>query len=297
MVIDSADRVVFDRRERAAVPLPGRVLMTTPTHYEVRYVINPHMAGNVGTVDRERAHAQWTALRDAYDRLGIEVHELPGRAGLPDMVFCANQTLPYRRPEDHRLGFVASRMRAVERAPEVADFIRFFGEMGYRTYELPDETPGSFEGMGDAIWHPGRFLLWGGHGIRTDRRVYDAIAEWLNVDILLLTLADPDFYHLDTCFSVLNEDTVLVFADAFDEGGRELIHRLFGRVLEAPEDEARFRFACNAHCPDGRHVLIQEGSPVTCDLLRRNGFEPIEVDTDEFIKAGGSVFCMKQMFW
>jgi N-dimethylarginine dimethylaminohydrolase len=32
-------------------------------------------------------------------------------------------------------------------------------------------------------------------------------------------------------------------------------------------------------------------------MLREAGFTPLELDTSEFIKAGGSVFCMKLMFW
>ena len=52
-----------------AIPRPGRVLMTTPDHFRVAYVINPHMEGNIGTVDRPRARAQWDALRAAYERL------------------------------------------------------------------------------------------------------------------------------------------------------------------------------------------------------------------------------------
>ena len=76
-----------------------------------------------------------------------------------------------------------------------------------------------------------------------------------------------------------------------------MIHALFDEVIEAPEDESRQLFACNAHCPDGRHVIIQRGCAVTVARLQAAGFTPIEVDTDEFLKAGGSVFCMKQMFW
>lgn len=297
MVIDHPDQIAFDRLAEPIDPSPGRVLLATPEHYEIRYVINPHMEGNVGTVDTERAKAQWRALRDAYEDLGIEVFEIPGRPALPDMVFCANQTLPFRRPEDGRTGVVASRMHSVHRAPEVQDFIQFFEEEGYEPIELPDDIPGSFEGMGDAIWHTGRYLLWGGHGFRTDPRVYEAISERLNVDILLLSLSDPDFYHLDTCFSVLDRDTVLVFPGAFDETGLALIHSMFWRVLEASDFESRRGFACNAHCPDGKHVLIQAGNPDTCNMLRHNDFEPIELETGEFVKSGGSVFCMKQMFW
>ncbi|MEM1116743.1 MAG: arginine deiminase-related protein [Bacteroidota bacterium] len=279
-----------------AIPRPGRVLLTSPDHFEVAYVINPHMAGNVGEVDPERARAQWEALREAYDRLGVEVSVVAGAAGLPDMVFCANQTLPYLTPGGKR-GVVLSRMHAAERKPEVEHYRRFFSGEGYEVHGLDPDLPGDFEGMGDAIWHPGRYLLWGGYGYRTDRQVYDRLGDKLGVPVLALSLTDPDFYHLDTCFCPLDEQTALVYPDAFDDEGLATIRDHVPRVIEAPEAEARDLFACNAHSPDGEHVVIQAGCEHTNALLQASGYTVVEVQTDEFLKAGGSVFCMKLMFW
>ncbi len=286
----------YDVANLPVIPRPGRVLMTTPTYFRVEYVINPHMEGNVGTVDPERARAQWEALRDTYDGLGVEVRVLEGVEGLPDMVFCANQTLPYRTPGGER-GVVLSRMHAPQRKPEVEHYARFFEAEGYEVHGLDPDLPGDFEGMGDALWHPGRYLLWGGYGYRTDREVYTRFAEKLGIPILALSLTDPDFYHLDTCLCPLDEHTALVYPGAFDEEGLDLIRHHFERVIEAPEDEARTLFACNAHAPDGRHVIIQRGCTATNEALRDAGFEVVEVDTDEFLKSGGSVFCMKVMYW
>ncbi|WP_412067468.1 dimethylarginine dimethylaminohydrolase family protein [Rubrivirga sp. IMCC43871] len=279
-----------------SIPLPGRVLMTTPDHFRVEYVINPHMAGNVGDVDVDAARRQWEALRDAYDQLGVEVVELAGAAGLPDQVFCANQTLPYRTPGGER-GVILSRMHADQRKPEVEHYERFFQGEGYETTGLDPDLPGDFEGMGDALWHPGRYLLWGGYGYRTDRSVYERLTDNLGFPVIPLELTDPDFYHLDTCLCPLDEETALYFPGAFTEEGRETIKSHFSRTIEAPEDDARERFACNAHSPDGTHVLIQQGCDETNGLLRAAGYEVIELDTGEFLKSGGSVFCMKLMFW
>ena len=279
-----------------AIPRPGRVLLTTPDHFEVAYVINPHMAGNVGDVDADRARHQWDGLRDAYERLGVEVTVVGGVAGLPDMVFCANQTLPYQTPGGER-GVVLSRMHALQRKPEVEHYARFFEGEGYEVRGLDPDLPGDFEGMGDAIWHPGRYLLWGGYGYRTDRQVYDRLESALGFVVVPLKLEDPDFYHLDTCLCPLDEDTALIYPGAFDDEGLAALKGAFRRIIEAPEDEARRLFACNAHSPDGEHVLIQRGCTETSRLLQAGGYTPVEVETDEFLKSGGSVFCMKLMFW
>jgi N-dimethylarginine dimethylaminohydrolase len=287
----------IDIRSLPAIPRPERVLMTSPEHFDVEYVINPHMEGNIGAVDPERARAQWNQLRDTYERLGFTVSSIPGVEGLPDMVFCANQTLPYLTPGGKK-GVVLSRMFAPQRRDEVPYYARFFEEEGYRIDEVDATAAGeSFEGMGDALWHPGRFLLWGGYGFRTDRTVYDHLASDFGFPVLPVSLTDPDFYHLDTCLAPLNEVTALVYPGAFDEEGLEVVRAHFRHVLEAPENEARELFACNAHCPDGRNVIIQRGCAETSRKLRDAGFDPVEVDTDEYLKSGGSVFCMKVMFW
>ena len=76
----------------------------------------------------------------------------------------------------------------------------------------------------------------------------------------------------------------------------QLIERVFARPLRVPEGEARDLLACNACCPDQRNVLLQRGGAQTCELLQAAGFVPIEVETGEFLKAGGSVFCMKLLY-
>ncbi|WP_054684368.1 dimethylarginine dimethylaminohydrolase family protein [Rhodothermus marinus] len=296
MVYRQAERIDFTIETTPPMPLPRRVLMVSPDHFDVEYVINPHMEGHVGQVDRALARRQWEALRDTYRTLGFEVHVLDGVPGLPDMVFCANQTLPFLRGDGER-GVVLSRMHAPQRRDEVPHIARFFEQQGYALVSIPDEVPGSFEGMGDALWHPGHALLWGGYGFRTDQAVYEWLARELGVRVVALHLTDPDFYHLDTCLSLLDAGTALYVPAAFDEAGRALLHRLIPNLIEVPEREARELLACNAHCPDGRHVLIQQGCTETVARLRAAGFEPIELDTGEFLKSGGSVFCMKLMFF
>ena len=115
--------------------------------------------------------------------------------------------------------------------------------------------------------------------------------------VVLLHLTDADYYHLDTCLCPLDADHALVAPAAFDDTGRALIDTLFETPIEVPDHEARHQFACNAHCPDGTHVLIQEGCEETNERLRAHDFVPVELDTSEFMKSGGSVFCMKQMVW
>ena len=195
------------------------------------------------------------------------------------------------------MGVVLSRMHSEHREGEVPYYNRFFEDMGYAVKTLREDLDADFEGMGDALWHPTRRLLWGGYGYRTSPEAYKALSDLLDVPVVLLRLTDPDYYHLDTCLCPLDAEHALVAPDAFDDTGRTLIESFFDTLIEVPDHEARHQLACNGHCPDGKHVLIQEGCELTNDRLREHNFVPVELDTSEFLKAGGSVFCMKQMIW
>ena len=156
-----------------------------------------------------------------------------------------------------------------------------------------------FEGMGDTIPHPGKRLLYGGFGHRTEPEAYEEISRLLNVPIITLELVSEKYYHLDTCFLPLSIDAVLICESAFSKTALDLIKRTFKEVIIAPEKEAE-QFALNAHIVvsgEKKYAIIQQGLPITKGLLRNNGFEVVETDTSEYIKSGGSVFCMKMMIY
>ena len=67
-------------------------LMCPPTHYEVNYVINPWMSGNVHRSSRERAAQQWDQLHAALRQIA-QVLLVEPQPGSPDMVFTANAGL------------------------------------------------------------------------------------------------------------------------------------------------------------------------------------------------------------
>ena len=293
-VITSLKNLNFRPDEVQPMPWPTEIFMVRPSHFAIEYVINPHMEGNIGSVDKARAMGEWETLVRIYKECGLNVHEIDGEVGLPDMVFCANQSLPYSGGKGKEV--FMSKMAADQRKQEVKFIRKWYEQSGYEIHDLPDSVV-EFEGMGDAIWHNGRRLLWGGHGYRSSLEAYEVISKQWEVPIVALELHDPAFYHLDTCFCVLDETHVLIYPKAFSENAVEAIHHFFPNVIEAPDYEARHLFACNATCPDGRNVIIQRGCAETNSKLEKAGFNVIEVDTQEFLKSGGSVFCMKMMAW
>jgi N-dimethylarginine dimethylaminohydrolase len=51
------------------------------------------------------------------------------------------------------------------------------------------------------------------------------------------------------------------------------------------------RFACNA-VADGKRVLLNAGCPRLAAALEKKGFDVLEADLSEFIKAGGAAKCL-----
>lgn len=258
-------------------------LMCPPTHFEVSYVINPWMAGNVALGDPLLAARQWHALRDALGQLA-EVREMPGVAGVPDMVFTANAGLV--------LGdtVVLSRFLHPERQAEEPHFARWFAAQGLRVLRMPDEI--AFEGAGDALLDRQSEVLWMGYGHRTDVRAAPMVAGWLDIEVQSLKLADPRFYHLDTCFCPLEGGYLMYYPGAFDLASQQAIARRVPaqRRIVVEADDA-LAFACNT-VNAGQHVLLNQASPDLRTQLESRGFTVHQLPLSEFMRAGGAAKCL-----
>ncbi len=258
-------------------------LMCPPDLYDVDYVINPWMEGNVHQLSRERAAAQWQQLHFAL--VGIaEVRLVTPQPGSPDMVFTANAGLV-------RHGIVAlSSFHHTERQGEEPHFRKWFADSGFSIREIPRGTP--FEGEGDALFDSGGSRLWAGHGLRTRAASHRYLTETWEVEVLSLGLIDPRFYHLDTCFCPLSNGDVMYYPPAFDHPSRARIEAHYPKSNRIVVGEAdALCFACNA-VNVGRTILLNEISPELCAELELRGFTVIPVKLSEFLKAGGAAKCL-----
>ncbi|MDE2490583.1 MAG: amidinotransferase [Elusimicrobia bacterium] len=286
----------FSLKNCPAMEAPSGVLLCPPDFYQVLAVKNPFMSGHVGAVDRAKARRQWEALREAFDAAGCPVSLIEPAPGLEDMVFCANQSLAGTRPDGEKVALLSA-MRHPSRRREVASFERWYEEHGYRVVKLKGVGHETFEGSGDAVWHPGKRLIWGGYGFRSDAGVFAQVARAFHAPVILLKLVNARFYHLDTCFCPLNSEAVLIHPAAFDAASLELILKIFPIVITAGEPEAVSKMACNAVVVGARTAILQKGATSVANRMLALGLGVSEVDTSEFIKSGGSVYCLKQFLF
>lgn len=274
----------------ADLPPPTGALMADPADFQVVWEINAHMSGRAGSVDVSLAHAQWTRLREALEAIGLEILVVPASPGLCDLVFTANQSFPMR---DGSRRMVLAKMRAFERAPEVLVVAKTWTQAGYLVQPLPGDSV--FEAGGDALWVPGHRWVLCGHGFRTDRPALDELALAIDAPIVAFHLQDERFYHLDTCLCPLDSTCALYVAEAFSEADVARILQIFPQAVAISVDEATTHFSCNGASIRG-HFLVQRGADQAIEVARSRGLVIVELDTGEFLKSGGSVTCLHNVF-
>lgn len=258
--------------------------MVNPAHYDVVYQINEHM-NLEKKVDKELAKNQWLLLKKIYTDLGFKVIEAPGDAKFPDMVFAANQL--FTTPDKVFL----SQMKHEEREGEVK-FLQ-----GFLNLKNAIQVNSSFESMGDLLWDYEGERLFGGYGFRTDVEAYDQIKNSIDTELITLELTNSRFYHLDTCLSIINKKIALFVASAFSEKTKKTLRQHFTQLIEVDEQEALEYLACNAHCPDGKNIIMEQGAVKLQADCQKVGLNIHTVDTSEFLKSGGSIFCLKNQGW
>jgi len=274
---------------------PGKVkavLVGPPCHFAITDVRNAHMEGQIGSIDIEIAMDQWNRFCTSIRDIGLDVLEIDPAPEQVDAVFTANPSLS-TSDRSGRPRVILGRMNHPNRIPESEFHRSAFENYGIVCEELPAAIT-SWEGNGDTLRDLERPLLWCGVGPRSEIEGHLAAGEILQLDIALLKLSDPRYYHLDTALALLDGSTAAFVKEAFTEEGLHLLSAAFERLIEVDSAEAEGRLAGNMWCPDGKHVFITSGTPITSRRLEAAGFHPRELDTGEFLKSGGSVFCMRQ---
>jgi len=267
------------------------VLLCPPDYFDVVDQKNPYMAEKL-PVDREKARRQWQALRSALEQAGCEVETIAAAPGLEDMVFAANQVF---------VGFhegigkfiVPSRMLHHSRQREVPFFVDWYRQRGYKIIEM-DLGDDHLEGHGDLLWHPDWSRIYAGYGFRSTHvgveKFRDAMFKF-GIPVVPLQLVDPYCYHLDTCFCPLNNEAALIYPGAYASESLATLRGFWQRVHELTADEAH-KFIGNGIVANGRY-LTPYITPHLEAILSQEGLAPVVIETSEFEKSGGSLFCMK----
>lgn len=278
---------------------PRGILLVSPEYFDVVDIKNPYMKGQIGNIKSDKAVQQWKNLYTAFEKWkdnGViqQLETIAGISKLEDMVFCANPFIMWTK-EDGASFALLSNMQFESRQAEVDIFEEYFKNRSIKTQRISSEI--KIEGNGDLIPHPGRKVLWMGYGYRTELDAARILTEVLEAHIIPLKLVSPNFYHLDTCFCVIDEENVAICREALDEESFLKIKAVFPFVHEISLHEAKNNFSLNSLIMSSISGEKFGILPLGCEelkiILQELNVKIQEVDTSEFIKSGGSVYCMK----
>lgn len=270
-----------------------RFLMCPPQHFAVAYSINPWMDPKAWTDDgpalQASAAAQWADLHRILLENGAAVETVEPLPHLPDLVFTANAAVVLNGKA------LLARFRHPERQPEQPIYAQCFRALCLRglideVVEMPHGIP--LEGAGDCLWDANRSLFWMGCGYRSDASAAPVIEAEFGTRCLPLALADPRFYHLDTCFSPLPCGALIYYPEAFTRPALETIHTHVAPQQRVALDEAdAARFAANVVSFDQVLVFSRVSSRLRRTLEGR-GYTVVSTPLDAFLRSGGSACCL-----
>jgi N-dimethylarginine dimethylaminohydrolase len=267
-----------------AVRRQRHYLMCPPSHFAVTYAINPWMDPSV-PVDTGLAMAQWSQLRETYQRLGHSVDLIEPLPGLPDMVFAANGAFVVD-------GLVyGAQFRNPQRDDEAPAYRAWFEAHGYEV-RLPKYVN---EGEGDLLVtdSPSGEVVLAGTGFRTELAAHAEVQDHFGRPVITMRLVDPRFYHLDTAlFPLGSRDgtaNVAYFPGAFSDGSRRVLEQIFPDAIIASEADAAV-LGLNA-VSDGEHVVLSAEATGLAAQLAAHGYVPVPVNLSELRKAGGGPKC------
>ena len=199
------------------------------------------------------------------------------------MVFTANAGLVFD-------GTVAlSSFYHPERQGEEPHFRRWLQESGFAICDVPRRTP--FEGEGDALFEADGSRLWAGHGPRTNEKSLRQLTDLWNIEVIPLRLEIRASTISTLAFAALQRRSHVLPA-AFDPESQKRIQDRYPKAKRICVSEAdALGFACNA-INIGRNILLNRISTDLSTELQSLGYQVIEIELTEFLKAGGAAKCL-----
>ena len=254
-----------------------RLLMARPDFFRIDYEINPWMNIN-NQVEADQANQQWQAIKNIYDQLGWTVKLIDPDPDWPDLVFTANGGLVIGQKA------LVSNFRHPDRRGETSLFADWFRSRGLVTSQARYD----FEGEGDAlVWGD---LILAGYPWRSDAAAHPGLARLFDREVISLQLTDARFYHLDTCLTPIDKQTIAAYKPAFSPQSWQQLKDRAQTLIEVEPSDAK-NYGLNA-LSDGQNIVLASEAEGLVDLYRSRGMTVWPTPISEFKKSGGGVKCL-----
>jgi arginine deiminase len=230
------------------------------------------------------AGAQHRALVSRLESAGVECHLVPPKPGLADLAFTRDSVLmtPW--------GLVELRPSEPHRRGEPAHLAGALRALGVESLGAVDE--GRVEGGDVCLLRPGLVMI-GISGERTDEAGARALGRIFERSgwQALYTRIDPRFLHLDTQFTLVSGDCAVACLETLEPGFAQAMAGLGIELLPVAPGEVD-RLEANLLSLGDKRLVAPAGDTRINQMLRRRGFQVIEVEIDQFVRCGGGVHCL-----
>lgn len=273
-----------------------KLLVSGAEFFADDFKINPYY--NDSAIDRQKAILEHQTIIDCFKKAGIEITKVDAPANCQDGVYTANWAIT----KDGKA--VMSRLPNARKDEEPYAKAKL-KELGYEIFEVPDNL--LFSGQGDSL-RCGNYLF-AGSGYRSEPAAQKIVAETLGLELVQLHAipqlnpdgtehinpetnhADSFFYDLDLALSVIDENTIAYYPEAFDKESVEKIEATPVNKIRVSLEEAQEGFACNL-VSTGKYVIMSNHAPNFQKELEDRGFICLTPDITELKKGGGYIRCI-----
>jgi dimethylargininase len=222
-------------------------------------------------VDVSLALRQWDGYIAALQAAGWSTVEVPPADFCPDAVFVEDTMVVFRNLA------VISHPGALTRRPEIVDAEKTIESLGYSVNHI--QPPGTLDG-GDVLKIDSTIYV--GHGGRTNGEGIRQLREILEpFGAVVIGVPITKVLHLKSAVTALPDGTVIGYPPLVDDPA------MFDWFLPVAEESGAHVVLLG----EGR-LLMAADAPMSAELFRGLGYEPICVDISEFQKLEGCVTCL-----
>lgn len=258
---------------------------------------------------RQRAHEQWSNLRDIFVRYADIVYISP-QPGYHDQVYTADGSFSLITYNGSEQRFTAlSRFTNEKRNPEVYAHQIALKTLGDKRSVLKCDY--AFEGNGDSVFDPARNIIWSGYtepailsnaiNGRTDLKAHGFLRFHTKTQVVGLQTTAP-FYHIDTVLAPLSKGHIVAhYKSLYSRSQNTFLQKAFHErgydpakyLIEVSKADAH-AFATNLRC-FGDTVIMPKCSQKLQDKIKSKGYEVITADVSAFIAGGGAIHCLSNV--
>lgn len=255
-----------------------RVILCQPYYMSVRdFDIEPQQQISEKEVDLDRAIQQHEQFIKTLKDNGVEVILLPHHKKYPEQVFT--------RDIGFTLGHTifVSKMESQKRRGEENILKQWLDDEEISYFSLARDR---IEG-GDVLVD-GKTIYVGLSG-RTHQQAIDHLQSLLSQFEVKAIPFHEKYLHLDCIVNIIAKDIAIVYPSALTREDMELFSSRY-ELIEITDDDQKMLGTNVLNIGDNKIVSLPDNQKLN-NQLRKFGFQVIEVDISEIVKAGGSFRC------